>query len=503
MTRKFSAVPEPRKRAVIYIRVSKDPDEGDPRFAKVSPDAQLERCRQKIEQEGWEFGPVFADIDVSHSDLEHRVKWQECLEELGADDILVVYEQSRVSRSRYYWENFYQSIKERGIALCLLNLNLDTTTAEGEFFLSLSWGLSQLEVEILKRRIRDGKEKSRELGRVQGGPRICGLKHDREAGKGVMKVVPDEAKWVRFAFEKRGEGWSYPKIARYLRDNGVEGPGVKDKKTGQIKKGQITSSVIARWTRQTLYIAVGQYAGRGYAVNIEPIIPRDLWDRVQAVNAERSRKGIRKSTHLMSGLCKCSKCGEVLTRHRRADKRITWVCSMRQNSQAPRYDHISKEERCKGVYLEEHILETFVLDKFFKHLDLKRLQEEMEYEEARRTTDRSLVDMLQRNIDTLKARQDRLLEAYADGAIGKDELARQNEKFQTELARLERELEEADIEARKVQDRVGKLKTEDLKDIWDEISLEAKKSALALFIEKVVVYPGKLGTNRIEILWQD
>jgi len=39
--------------------------------------------------------------------------------------------------------------------------------------------------------------------------------------------------------------------------------------------------------------------------------------------------------------------------------------------------------------------------------------------------------------------------------------------------------------------------------MWDDLSLEAKKSALALFIEKVVVYPGKLGTNRIEILWQE
>lgn len=503
MARPFNTVPEPQKRAVVYIRVSRDPDMGDPRFEKVSPDAQLEKCRQKIEQEGWNQGPVFADLDVSHSDLEHRVKWQECLEELRAGDILVVYEQTRVSRSRFYWENFYASIKERGIALCLLNLNLDTTTPEGEFFLSMSWGLSQLEVEILKRRIRDGKEKSRELGRVQGGPRIFGLEPDREAGKGVLKVVPEEAKWVRFAFEKRAEGWSYPKIARHLRDNGVEGPGVKEKGTGRVRKGPITSSVIARWTRQTLYISVGKYAGQRYAVNIKPVVSQDLWDRVQVVNAERSRKGIRKSTHLMSGLCRCSKCGEVLTRHRRADKRITWVCSMRQNSQAPRYDHIPKEERCKGVFLEEHILETFVLNAFFAHLDLKRLQEEMELEEARRTTDHSLVYMLRRNIDTLKARQDRLLEAFADGAIGKEELARQNDKYRAELERLEQELEDADIEALKAKHRIGKLKTENLKGMWDGLSLEAKKSALALFIEKVVVYPGKQGTNRIVIQWTE
>ena len=56
---------------------------------------------------------------------------------------------------------------------------------------------------------------------------------------------------------------------------------------------------------------------------------------------------------------------------------------------------------------------------------------------------------------------------------------------------------------RRAKDRVGKLKTDYLREMWDELSLEAKKSTLALFIKKVIVYPGKLGDNRIEVVWQD
>ncbi|MFH1150784.1 MAG: recombinase family protein [Actinomycetota bacterium] len=499
----FNEIPEQRKRAVFYIRVSKDPDKDDPRFAKVSPETQIEKCRQKAIQEGWEAGPDFADIDVSHADLEHRTKWKECLEVLTSGDVLVVYEQTRVSRSRIYWENLYQDLKERDIALCLLNLNLDTTTPMGEFFLSMSWGLSQLEIDIMRARIMDGQDRSRNEGRRQGGPRIFGTESDPINGKGALRIVEEEARWVRFAFEKRAEGWSYSKIAKTLREEGVQGPGKLDKKTGKMKKGPISAYVISRWCKQPLYIGMSRGPKGEFPVNVEPIVSREHWDRVQTINAEKSREIAKRGDYLLSGLCRCSECGEVLIHHIRRNERTCWVCSMKQHSESPRYDHIPTEQRCKGVAIEEHVLERYVLDEFFKHLNSKRLQQELEYERGRRTTDRSRVEILIRQIEVAKVRQDLLLNAYADGAIAIEELTRNNRRFQEQLRVMEQELNDAEIKAQRARERVGKLETSEIITMWDKMSLQAQKRTLALFVSKIVVYPGKKDTNLIVIDWRE
>lgn len=498
---KTNPVPQPKKRAVFYIRVSKDPDKDDPRFAKVSPETQIEFCHQKASQEGWIEGPTFIDIDVSHADYEHRYDWAKCLECLTSGDVLVVYEQTRVSRSRDYWVKLYQELQERGVELCLLNLNLDTTTPEGGFFLWLSWGLSQLEWERTRIRIIHGKDKSRNEKRHQGGPRIFGTESDPINGKGALRIVEEEAKWVRFAFEKRADGWSYSAIAKAIREEGIEGPGKRDKKTGEIKKGPISAYVVSRWCKQPLYIGMSRGPRGEFPVRLESIVSLELWTLVQAINAEKSQEVTKRGDYLLSGLCRCSECGEVLVHHIRRNERTCWVCSMKQRPGSPRYDHIPTDERCKGVIIEESVLEQFVLEEFFKHLDNKRLQQELEFERGRRTTDRSRVEMLGRNIEAIKGRQDLLLSAYADGAIGIDELTRSNRKFQEELQSMEQQLQDAQIKSQRVRERVGNLETNDIITKWGKMSLQAQKRVLSLFVATVVVHPGKKGNNTIVIDW--
>lgn len=499
--KKTNAIPEPRKRAVFYVRVSKDPDKDDPRFAKVSPETQIELCQQKASQEGWIIGPTFTDVDVSHADYKHRHDWAKCLECLVSGDVLVVYEQTRVSRSRDYWVKISHELQERGVELCLLNLNLDTTTPEGSFFLWMSWGMSQYEWERTRIRIMHGQDKSRNEGRRQGGARIFGTESDPVNGKGALRIVEDEARWVRFALEKVAEGGSYSKIAKTLREKGVQGPGKRDKKTGKIKKGPISAYVISRWCKQPLYIGMSRGPKGEYPVKVEPIVSRELWDRVQTINAEKSREIAKRGDYLLSGLCRCSECGEALIHHIRRKERTCWVCSMKQHSQSPRYDHIPTEQRCKGVTIEEHVLERYVLDEFFKHLNRKRLQQELEYERGRRTTDRSRVEILIRQIEAAKVRQDLLLDAYADGAIGIEELTRNNKRFQEQLRVMEQELHDAEIKAQRARERVGRLETIDIMTMWEKMSLQAQKRALSLFIAKIVVYPGKKDTNLIVIDW--
>ena len=494
----LNAVPKPRKRAVIYLRVSKDSDEDNPKFAKVSPETQEEKCRGKVKAEKWEQGPIFGDVDVPSSDWERRKGWQACLLELQPGDVLVAYEQTRIARLTRDWVNLYQDWKERNIELCCLNLSIDTTTPEGEHMMRIFWSQSEYEIEVLKRRIRDGKDRSRRMGRSQGGPPVLGLRSRPDKGKGVLEIVEKEAQWVRTIFQMRASGHSLNEIASHLRENGVTGPG-KNKITKE--PGVISSSSVARILRNEIYIGWGHYAKKRYAVDVEPMIPMDLWERAQAVQKERASNGPPRGRYILSGLMRCSKCGATLVRWKRSENsgqrgRVEWACGAARNYQSPYYHG----KRCTGVFITEHLIEKHVMNLFWEHLDERQLADEMAQERQRKTIDRSEVEVLKRRVQVAQERQDKLLAAYADGLIGKRELGRQNDRFLEEIASLEEQIQLAEIKLNRSKQRVESLETEPLRDAWDKLHLAERRRVLSLFIDRIVVYPGR-NLSRVKVIW--
>lgn len=83
-------------------------------------------------------------------------------------DILIVTKLDRLARSiRHLWE-IIERLTIKGVALRIVNLGIDTSSATGKLILTVLGGIAQFERELLLERQRDGIAKAKAEGRYRG-----------------------------------------------------------------------------------------------------------------------------------------------------------------------------------------------------------------------------------------------------------------------------------------------------------------------------------------------
>ena len=104
----------------------------------------------------------------------------------------------------------------------------------------------------------------------------------------------------------------------------------------------------------------------------EPIIDRELWDKVQALIAERAKPFSTGEVGLFAHKVRCRSCGCTLRSLKMSDGRRYLCCANR---------HVSKEA-CEGAFISVAKLEQAVLEQlkrlFDQYLDKDELEEKLE-----------------------------------------------------------------------------------------------------------------------------
>jgi DNA invertase Pin-like site-specific DNA recombinase len=100
-----------------------------------------------------------------------RPGWAQLLEYIRPDDILVVTELSRMTRSLLDLLETTKILEQRQIHLLSLRENIDTTTATGRCFLSMMGAIHQMERELRAERANAGRASAKARGRTGGRPR--------------------------------------------------------------------------------------------------------------------------------------------------------------------------------------------------------------------------------------------------------------------------------------------------------------------------------------------
>jgi DNA invertase Pin-like site-specific DNA recombinase len=100
-----------------------------------------------------------------------RPGWAQLLEYIRPDDILVVKELSRMTRSLLDLLETTKILEQRQIHLLSLRENIDTTTATGRCFLSMMGAIHQMERELRAERANAGRVSAKARGRTGGRPR--------------------------------------------------------------------------------------------------------------------------------------------------------------------------------------------------------------------------------------------------------------------------------------------------------------------------------------------
>jgi len=160
-----------RKNAGIYIRVSTE----DQAREGYSLGEQLEKLKDLCKFRDYNVYDIYEDAGISAKDT-NRPAFKRLLEDVKSHkvNVVVAYKLDRLTRSVKDFENVMLEIEKHGCAFECAMDDINTTTANGRFFVRMLTVLSQLEIERVSERTKFGL-----VGAIKDGhipvPKTLGL----------------------------------------------------------------------------------------------------------------------------------------------------------------------------------------------------------------------------------------------------------------------------------------------------------------------------------------
>ena len=355
------------KRVAGYVRLSKETED------TTSPQRQRQAIRRLCADRGWTLAETFEDIDVSAFNGKHRPGLERLMSRLGDFDAIVFWKLDRLSRSSVEAGQIAERCKEAAVDLVATDMDLDTTSAGGEFIYTLMAAAAQMESRRTSERSRSMTAYKRERGEWLGRPPYGWKVHDK-------RLVTDRQQQaaIRRAARTFVAGGTYGEAAQTL---GVAAPSVAQRIMGTAR----------------VQTALG-----------------DLGDELAtAMRSRRTGRAPNSPRSLLGGIARCAECGGPLRRcsTRAARREGRWYAY-----RCPTPGHVG----ISGGWLEEHV-STAVLGA----IDLKAL--------ARRMRVRANVPKAA-EVAGIEARIEELEDMVGDGTLTREAFRRQRDRQLAKLA---------------------------------------------------------------------
>ncbi len=273
-----------KKRCAVYTRVFTD-ERLDQSFNSL--DAQREAGQAYIASqraEGWlAVADDYDDGGYSGGNIE-RPALKRLMKDILADqiDIVVVYKIDRLTRSLADFSRLIEVFERHKVSFVSVTQQFNTTTSMGRLMLNVLLSFAQFEREVTGERIRDKIAASKRKGIWMGGCPPLGYDvKDRE-----LIVNAAEAVNVQRIFQRFAELRSITEVCREVALDGITTKGWTTR-GGNIRHGTpMDKKYVSKSLRNPIYVGEIGHKGTVHAGRHQPIISRQLWDRVQAILAE-------------------------------------------------------------------------------------------------------------------------------------------------------------------------------------------------------------------------
>jgi site-specific DNA recombinase len=301
-------------------------------YARISTDNQSEasitdqrrRCHDYANAHGWPVARDFTDEGISGAALGNRPGLGAALAALGADDVLLVADLTRLSRSQEL-APLLDRLRFRGARVVGVLDGFDSLSAQARMQAGLSGLMSDEYRASIRVRTHSALEMRAKLKQPTGGKAYG---YDK-----ASEIVEAEAAVVREIFGRTAAGESMRKIASDLNSRGVPSPGATWKRTKRRTDGRWLVPTLHAILRNERYIGRHVWNRSEWVKNPDsgartrrarppeewtvtecaPIIDGRIWAAVAArmterMAGERSVKH-RPRRYLLSGLLVCEHCG--------------------------------------------------------------------------------------------------------------------------------------------------------------------------------------------------
>lgn len=412
-------------------------------------------------EQGWEVYNIYSDDDYAGADRK-RPEFNRLLEDARARrfDIVLCKSQSRFTRELELVEKYIHGLFPIwGIRFVSIVDNADTANKGNKKSRQINGLVNEWYLEDMSENIKSVLTSRRQNGFHIGSFALYGYKKDSE-NKGHLIIDEAAASIVREVFTLYSRGWGKTAIARMLNDRGIPNPteykrlcGLRYRQPRNKNSTLWKYSAISSMLSNEIYtgnMVQGRYGSISYKTKQnrprpksewyvvegthEAIIERDLWDRVQAMLAKRTKPFSTGEIGLFTGKARCACCGCALRSSKNGEKRY-FQCANR---------HISKSS-CSGAFISVERLERTVLDELKrltqKYLDADLLEAgidfcaDFEKERGKLLSDISSYQKKQREISAC------IKKLYTDrigGILSESEFTDILKDFTAEKERLER-----------------------------------------------------------------
>lgn len=482
-----------------YARVSTEKLE-----QQVSIKHQEEHFEELIHSNNrWRFAGSYIDDGISGMNANKREEFQRMLRDakLGKIDMIITKEISRFARNTLDSIQYTRELLSYGVCVWFQNDGINTIDEDSELRLTIMAGVAQDEIRKLSSRIKFGHAQSIKNGVVLGH-RMYGYSNNQ----GKLELIPEEADMVRMVFRDYASGMSTPRIEKKLWNMGYR----------SFKGGKISRDVIKNIIRNPKY--KGYYCGGKVKIvdmftkkqeflpqsewvmfkddgsRVPQIIDETTWEKANAYLRERgeaikSRRTSFKSENIFTGKLFCANDGApywMKQHYIRGKEDVRWVCSYKiKNGAASCNSFGLAESELKEVIAE-------LINKSSENIDsiLEEYFEILQSSIKNIPDNKNEISRLEKQIDLLKQKREKILEYNLDGKISDDEFISRNKEYVKQIKQIESHIleiqntkspEPVEIQLSAIKEQLEKFKGVTPQDINRQIVNE--------LFEKITVEP--------------
>lgn len=469
------------KNAAIYCRVSTE----DQAREGYSLGEQLEKLKDLCKFRNYKVYGVYEDAGISAKDMDHRPEFKKMLEDVKNKkvNVIVSYKLDRLTRSVRDLETLISELEKYDCSLECAMDDINTSTANGRFFVRMLTVLSQLEIERVSERTKFGL-----VGAIKDGHipvrKTLGFMRDNKK----LIINPNESDIVLRIFDLYLKGNSYQRIANIFNKENVLN-----------KKWYDTT--ILKILSNPLY--KGDYISGGrtgtpvlYEGVVEPIVSKKMWEECQVQTRKNTRNYTRRNDYIFFQKIMCSKCHRIM------------ACKAPGGSKK-KYIYY-KCDKCK-TSINENKLTTLLVDEIASIIEYDITVKKF-FAPLLKHKVENANELLTKEINSLKDKLIRLKDAYLNNIISIEEYKNDKNNLENKIRQIEeKQKEERELDKYNFtfEDIMLKRDLESIKSMtipnyqnnfktrWNELTTKDKQNIMMDYIDSIEVI--KKDNNNLEI----
>ena len=438
---------------------------------------QKERMLKLCDYKNYEVYKVYEDAGISAKDM-NRPAFQEMIQDIkdGKINKIIVYKLDRLTRSIKDLEEICTFLEENNCSLESMCEDINTSTANGKFFIRMLTILAQLEIERTSERTKFGM-----IGAVKKGHFVgrAPIGYDKQDKKLVINDIESEV--IRRIFDLYIKGMAANAITKLLNEE-------------KALNRKWIPTLVDRILSNEIYI--GNYVHRKTIsveesqtfIGVAPaIIEEEVFNIAQVQKQKNLKNYKRKQTYIFMQSIKCPKCDTIMggcsSKSHTGEKHCYYQCANCKTRVSEK-----KIEKQMINFLDDMLDFFLLIDNTYKPYLYQDTESELK--------------KCNKIIDELETKEKRIKKAFVDGIVEEVELKDEldfikNQKKMTEEKIKDLSIKESSEDHKNEMRLIYNLKQlEQIKyksyhvrknKLWDKLPKEQKQELVFKYIDNISI----------------